>query len=794
MRWKELLVGLALAVAVTAGCKEQCYLHECDRDHYLQGMGLPPNLDCNPEASLVPSGLDPRAPATVDDAEREPYYLTLNEAIALAIEHGTVGSQFINVGSTFIGQGAIQSVSNESLGSFQGSAVTLSDGIRVLALEPAVTGANIEASLAKFDARWVSTMTWQKTNTPTGGNFQQSFQNGDNASLSSQLLKPLATGGVAGITFNTTYTFLSNPPSTPGQTFTNPAYRPSLQFNFEQPLLQGFGEEINQLRASHPGSIQTNFATGGRVEGVLITRLRFDQQRAEFQRNLNFMLYNVEFAYWTLYGSYWTLYSREQGLRQAYEAWRINRDRLEAGRISRQELAQTRQQYESFRGQRITALGQVLEAERQLRALLGLPVEDGKRLVPTDTPTLAFYRPDWQSSLNDALVYRPELILARQDLKFRQLDLINQRDLLRPDLRFFSNYNINGLGSHLGGGPNDPENALASLASNQFHDWTLGLRMDVPIGFRDAHSAVRVARLRLSQSYLSLRDQEMKAKSFLAQQYRLLDEFYNQIEAQRAQRDAAAVALESRLKEYLAGRIILDILLQAQQAWANALSSEFEAVTQYNNTLARFEFAKGTIMQHDNVVIAEGPLPQCAQVRAVDHERERQKAIVLRERAAPVNHPACCYDKGNAGLPELPTAAPPSIPSLYETAPPIPDAADGPSARRPIQTLWKRLHQAPVAVPDVQPASAGRAPASKDSTGAAKAQYLDGMEEMPVLKRAGAQDPPGGLSAGPGTSYLPTLPVYGGGGQGQVPPGPAPVNVPDRPLSEGRTKLLWRIE
>ena len=53
------------------------------------------------------------------------------------------------------------------------------------------------------------------------------------------------------------------------------------------------------------------------MEGILITRIRFDQARAEFERNINFMVINVEFAYWTLYGSYWTLYSREQALRQA---------------------------------------------------------------------------------------------------------------------------------------------------------------------------------------------------------------------------------------------------------------------------------------------------------------------------------------------------------------------------------------------------------------------------------------------------------------------------------------------
>ena len=69
-----------------------------------------------------------------------------------------------------------------------------------------------------------------------------------------------------------------------------------------------------------------------------------------------------------------------------------------------------------------------------------------------DAPTLAPYQPDWCTALNEALSLRPELVLARHDLKFRQLNLINQKNLLLPDLRFTSTYDINGLGTHLDGG------------------------------------------------------------------------------------------------------------------------------------------------------------------------------------------------------------------------------------------------------------------------------------------------------------------------------------------------------
>ena len=193
---------------------------------------------------------------------------------------------------------------------------------------------------------------------------------------------------MAGITFDVPYQ-ITNLPSA-----VNPSYQPSVQFAFEQPLLQGFGVEINQLRQSSPTSelLQNAGVLAGLpqpgVEGILITRIRFDQQRAEFQRNVNIMLANVEFAYWNLYNAYWTLYANEAALRQAYEAWKIAVVKLQAGKIAVADVAQARGQYELFRFNRLQALGavsgSVIEAERELRGMLGLPADDGTRLVPSD--------------------------------------------------------------------------------------------------------------------------------------------------------------------------------------------------------------------------------------------------------------------------------------------------------------------------------------------------------------------------------------------------------------------------
>jgi outer membrane protein TolC len=662
MRWITGIGGLALLLAIGAGCKQQCFLTEADFCNSHDGLAVLPHIDATGPACPNPNAVVPEPP-TIDSPEREICYLSLSEAFALALDHGTVGA-------------GISGTASDTLVQFAGRGISGSDPIRAFALDPAIVGADIEASLAKFDARWNTSMSWTNTDRPVGTALD-TFQAGatlnairtEAAQFQTQLIKPLPTGGTAGITFTTPYSFTNLPSRT------NPSYTPALQFGFEQPLLQGWGVEINQLRASHPGSSIFPFNTGGRVEGILITRIRFDQERAEFERTVNQMLLNVELAYWTLYGRYWTLYSREQALRQSFEAWRINKARFETGKIAIAELEQTRGQYEQFRSQRLTALGDVLEGERNLRALLGLPPSDCKRLVPADAPTLAQYKPDWCSAQQEALALRPELVLARQELKFRQLDLISQKNLLLPDLRLTSTYDLNNIGSRLDGP--DAQNAFRNLSSNHFNNWNIGLSAQVTLGYRDANSAVRVARLNLMRTYITLNDQELKTTQYLVQQYRHLFEFYDQIAVQRSNREAQAKQLDARYKEFLAGRGTLDFLLEAQRNWADALAAEYGFIVQYNQALANWQWAKGTLLQHDGVVIGEGPLPCCAQMKAVDHTRERTRALVLREREHPVTHKAVCPDQpGSPIVPQLSTKEAPTLPALYEGAPkPLPPDA-----------------------------------------------------------------------------------------------------------------------
>ena len=491
---------------------------------------------------------------------------------------------------------------------------------RVLALQPAISQAAIEAALSRFDALSVTSFTTTTTDELLQG--LSSFNNGTQATFNSSIVKALPSGGVANTSFQTQYTLLSQPPVGAFGVI-NPNYTTRLTFGFEQPLLRNFGTDINELLnriapitgVTMPAQASTAFnnqqsnltaVSGQPIEGILIARLRFDQQRAEFERQMHNLLLNVEVAYWNLYEAYGTLYANEEVLRVLHKTWMDNYYKAQGGTVDLAILAQIRGQYEEFRGERTNSLGAVLEAERNLRGILGLAAEDGTRLVPVTPPTLSPYQPNWDAALSNALVHRPDLVIARENLSFHEMALKREKNSLKPDLRFVAQYQPVGFGTTLSGngsfvdgaGNVQPSNAFRSLSSDHFNDWTVGLNLSVPLGYRFEHASVRTARLQLAQAYYVLKDQEDRVKRTLTQQYQGVNKWYRLIEARRNERRSYAEALQKKFDQVKVGKKSVDLdLLDVQRRLALALTKEYQAIAEYNNALARMEFARGTIMQ-----------------------------------------------------------------------------------------------------------------------------------------------------------------------------------------------------
>lgn len=672
-----LLLGAVLSIVSLAGCQQHRFMLETDYKHYQgQALGCPSPL---PEMKFEAGrDFDPIKLHNVMNPEAPKREISLAECFALALENGRTGQNFDRQQGqrfTLIGAQRLTPASN------------LSDSIRVFSFDPAIQSLDIEQSLAKFDAFLQSSMVWNKVDRPVGTALDTFFAFGrnsidqDTAQFQTSLQKPLPTGGVAGITFATEYELSNLNPRV------NPAYRPSLALNFEQPILAGAGEAINQLLSQHPGSVRgATFPTGGRVPGIILTRIFYDQSRTEFERRVQDMLFAVEEAYWELYSAYWELYSREIALRAAHAAWMKSKALHEAGRIPLQDLNQVEQQYQQFRAQRLAASGSgagtgrsgVLEAERRLRYILGLEPEDGTRLVPSDAPTVAPFTPDLNTSLGEALQKRPELLQTRMDIHAAQLSVLRDQNGLYPDIRVFGNYELVSLGSQIEG--DDERNAFRNLAQGNNANWTMGVLGRIPLGFREAHAEKRRSQLQLLQRVAYLSEQEKSLRSTLVRVHRDLVENYRLIQIVRARRLAATSELSLRAQEfYKGGKTTVDVLLESQRNWADSLRDEHLAIAAYNISLAEFQRQRGTILESSNVTIAEGPVPSYVQAQASKNIRERNGSLKLQECNGDT---FMDHTDWQWSLPKIPTTEAIPVPTILkqtEGQPPLPDSLVVPS-------------------------------------------------------------------------------------------------------------------
>jgi outer membrane protein TolC len=317
--------------------------------------------------------------------------------------------------------------------------------------------------------------------------------------------------------------------------------------------------------------------------------------RLERDCELNRKLFDVEIAYWRLYASHWMLASREQGIHLACQTARVVAPRYHAGQASRADYLQCRGQYELFRGQRLQSLAAVEEAEQRLCRLLGLPFTEDSRLTPSSVPALGA-RPLAPATEG------PEVALARRRVASARL--------------------------LAGGGEREREGMF-------------------------------FARILLESSLAALAEAERQGHQTLDDSSRRIARFRRRVRQTRAQGEAFGEQLRSRRREYLAGRCTLDVLLEAQRFFADALAAESEARAEHAVARCTFAYAGGVLLQERR---------RLGTARA---ERERTRGQARRQRKPPPDALFFPHESPADGY---------SLPGLWKSLPPLRQVEPWPAA------------------------------------------------------------------------------------------------------------------
>ena len=149
---------------------------------------------------------------------------------------------------------------------------------------------------------------------------------------------------------------------------------------------------------------------------------------------------------------------------------------------------------------------------------------------------------------------------------------------------------------------------------------------------------------------------KMRVKRTLTQQYKGLNKWYGLIEARRGERRAYAEAITKKFDQVQVGKKAVDLdLLDVQRRVGLAFTKEYQAIAEYNSSLAHLRFARGTIMRNDDPIFIEN----VASVRTVGHE-EPARLQTPRESPARMNavrlktayFEADCNSRTYAGSPD----------------------------------------------------------------------------------------------------------------------------------------------
>jgi outer membrane protein TolC len=274
------------------------------------------------------------------------------------------------------------------------------------------------------------------------------------------------------------------------------------------------------------------------------------------------MVRSIEQLYWGLAQQYAKLWAAEWAEGQTEGILGREREELKLGRATTADVAEANQRLEQCRLDLVNATTGVINIERQLRHVLGLPVADNRRIIPVTAAVEAKVEPDREASLSAMLLNQPDVVRAREKANAKHVDLDEIVRTLLPDL---------------------------APRKTTVPPYTPPRKKSISLGSVELEQVVQQATHTLSRFLLEVETD------------------YEQYQTAKRIRNAADERLAAQRAYYKEGRITIDRLLDAVKQYADAVAQEAQFKADYNIAIVALEEAKGTLLENDKISLVEAP-------------------------------------------------------------------------------------------------------------------------------------------------------------------------------------------
>jgi outer membrane protein len=381
--------------------------------------------------------------------------------------------------------------------------------------------------------------------------------------------------------------------------FFNPSFSSGLNFSLSQPLLSGFGTDVNRAE-------------------IEVARRNRDISRLEFERIVITTVQQVESAYWNLVYVRDDLKVKQESLKLAQDLLDQTRTRVRIGTSAPIDIVQSEATVAAREREIILAENAVADAADVLKQLMGFENPDDWQtsIVPADELGVAPAPVDLGSAIDAAIHKRVELRENQLADEIGEINVVSAHNATRPKLNLNLGYGYSGVGGTL----TDPTtgvvlrggwgDALRQIRNRDYESWSAGVSLSYPLGDHAARAALAERRFALDSARQELALERQTVIAQVRQAVRGLEAGAKSIAAAVKARELAERNLDAEEKKFANGMSTNYQVLQIQSDLTTARAAELQSRVAYRDAIVAYDVAVGSLLDTMNVRLAEGAEPK----------------------------------------------------------------------------------------------------------------------------------------------------------------------------------------
>jgi outer membrane protein TolC len=380
--------------------------------------------------------------------------------------------------------------------------------------------------------------------------------------------------------------------------FFNPELFGTLSFTVTQPLLRNFGFFPNRAP-------------------IVIAQRNIRVAQSTFEAQVNALILTIVQDYWSVVADREAIRVARLSLDLAQKSYERDKKSLELGALPPLDIYRS----ESEVAQRKLFLVQyeyaLTQAQDQFRHDIGADIDPATRvldlnLTENPEPGSDLIVADFATTLERALVNRPELEVVRQNLANDDTNIRYAHNQLKPDLELSGQYASNSLAgvdyNYLAVPPVVVASTGLGTSLNQlfhFNNPTYGatLTLNLPIRNHNAEANLGDALVSRTNDRYAERSNKQQVTLDVTTAIHNLDASKLILASSRVARDLAQKTLDAQQRRYEIGGGDIYFVLEAQGELASVESYLVQAQVQYQDAVAQLEYATNDLLSHHNVQI-----------------------------------------------------------------------------------------------------------------------------------------------------------------------------------------------